>query len=82
MIISALSCCIPLINARGCISIMPDSNNNFVGNDSAKEAKLQLLNFFDENQVCVKLPPKKDFGEMSCDEIRCWKAKHLDGIET
>jgi hypothetical protein len=46
-----------------------DSFNNSAGNEAAKKARSKLLMFFDENQVKIKLPPKKDFGLMGKNEI-------------
>jgi hypothetical protein len=51
------------------IAFNNDSFNNSAGNEAAKKAKSKLLMFFDENQVKIKLPSKKDFGLMSKNEI-------------
>jgi hypothetical protein len=64
------------------ISLNNDEDGGFVGNQASEEYKEELSNYFDEGQITIALPTAKDFGEMSCDEIRRWKAKHLDGIET
>lgn len=46
-----------------------DSFTNSAGNQAAEKAKTRLLSFFDENQIKIKFPTKKDFGEMSKNEI-------------
>lgn len=51
------------------IAFNNDSFNNSAGNEAAKKAKSKLLMFFDENQVKIKVPSKKDFGLMSKNEI-------------
>ena len=55
------------------ISLNNDEDNNNAGNIAAGKAKNKLLKYFDEDQILVKLPPKKDFGEMSKEEIRDWE---------
>jgi len=60
------------------ISLNNDSGNNFVGNKAAEECKIELSNYFDENQLLVALPTAKDFGEMSCEEILTWKNQYLN----
>jgi hypothetical protein len=60
------------------ISLNNDSNNNFVGNKAAEECKVELSNYFDENQLLVALPTSKDFGEMPCEEILSWKNQYLN----
>lgn len=42
------------------------------GNLAAQTAKKKFLDYFDKNQVLIKLPPKNDFGEMSEKEIQEW----------
>lgn len=51
----------------------PDNNN--IGNNAAEKIKSKLLEFFDPAAVKIKLPTKKDFAEMSCEEIYKWKKK-------
>lgn len=43
--------------------------NRFVGNEAAFKIKRKLDFFFDGPNVIVKLPPRKDFGEMDENEI-------------
>lgn len=51
------------------IAFNNDSSKNSAGNNAAFQAKEKLLIFFDESQLKIKLPSKKDFGEMSKNEI-------------
>jgi len=60
------------------IAFNNDSHKNSAGNQAAKEAKEKLLTFFDDQQVEIKLPIKKDFGEMSENEIDLYM-KELNG---
>lgn len=57
------------------ISFNNDSEKNEAGNKAAEKAKNKLLRYFDSNQIDIKLPSKKDFGEMSIEEIERWKKK-------
>ena len=54
------------------ISFNNDDENNMAGNLAAEKAERKLLKYFDPQQICIKLPPKKDFGEMSSQEITAW----------
>ncbi len=49
----------------------PDNDN--IGNNAAEKIKRKLLEFFDPAAVTIKLPTKKDFAEMTCEEIYTWK---------
>lgn len=58
--------------------IIVATNNDYdksinVGEGAANKIKDLLLKHFDPSQVIVKLPTKKDFGEMSKEEILSWK---------
>jgi len=55
------------------ISFNNDSNKNNAGNLAAEKTKEKLLKHFDHHQIKIKLPSKKDFGEMSKEEINQWK---------
>ena len=55
------------------ISFNNDSNNNNAGNNASEKAVNKLLRYFDKNQITIKLPIKKDFGEMTKEEILQWK---------
>jgi hypothetical protein len=59
------------------ISLNNDEDAGFIGNQASEEYRAELHKYFDPQQVIVALPTAKDFGEMSCDEIRVWKEKHL-----
>lgn len=50
-----------------------EPDNNSIGNNAAKKIKGKLLEFFDPTVVTIKLPTRKDFAEMSCEEIYIWK---------
>jgi len=58
------------------ISFNNDSNKNKAGNEASEKAMNKLLRYFDKNQIEIKLPVKKDFGEMSPQEIKEWKIKN------
>ena len=57
------------------ISFNNDENKNKASNEAADKAINKLLRYFDKNQLYIKLPSKKDFGEMSIEEIVQWKTK-------
>jgi hypothetical protein len=57
------------------ISFNNDQEKNNAGNDAAEKGKNKLLRYFDPRQIEIKLPNKKDFGEMSSEEILVWKKK-------
>ena len=55
------------------ISFNNDNEKNNAGNDAAEKAFNKLLRYFDKRQLVIKLPTKKDFGEMTTEEIIKWK---------
>lgn len=55
------------------ISFNNDSLKNNAGNIASEKTKEKLLKHFDKHQIVIALPPKKDFGEMSKEEILQWK---------
>lgn len=57
------------------IAFNNDSEKNNAGNFAAEKARNKLLRYFDRNQIDIKLPIKKDFGEMTSEEIFEWKMK-------
>jgi hypothetical protein len=57
------------------ISFNNDIAKNNAGNNAAEKAINKLLRYFDRKQLEIKLPSKKDFGEMSFEEIKAWKIK-------
>lgn len=42
------------------------------GLEGAQNIKKQLLKFFTEDKIIIKLPPKNDLGDMNCREIQEW----------
>jgi len=55
------------------ISLNNDSNKNMAGNIGADKIHFRLKRYFDQRQIKVALPIKKDFGEMTKEEILQWK---------
>lgn len=55
------------------ISFNNDYEKNNAGNDASEKAFNKLLRYFDKKQLVIKLPTKKDFGEMTPEEIIQWK---------
>lgn len=54
-----------------------DSNNNSAGNKAAEKSFKKLSLYFDERQITINLPPKKDFGEMNKEETLLWKKQNI-----
>ncbi len=52
-----------------------DDEKNSAGNAAADKALNKLSRYFDSNQLTIALPTKKDFGDMSKEEITLWKSK-------
>jgi hypothetical protein len=57
------------------ISFNNDSQKNNAGNQAADKALNKLSRYFDRKQLNIRLPTKKDFGEMCVNEIIEWKNK-------
>ncbi|MEK6883511.1 MAG: toprim domain-containing protein [Nanoarchaeota archaeon] len=55
------------------ISLNNDINNQKSGQKAANKIYSKLEKYFDKNQIVIKLPNKKDFGEMTTEEIIEWK---------
>ena len=55
------------------ISLNNDSNKNMAGNIGADKIHSRLKRYFDQRQLKIALPIKKDFGEMTTEEILQWK---------
>lgn len=55
------------------ISLNNDSNKNNAGNIGAEKTYSRLKRYFDDKQLKIALPIKKDFGEMNKEEILQWK---------
>lgn len=54
-----------------------EPDNDSIGFKAAVKIKKKLLKFFDEESILIRLPPKKDFGDMSKSEIQ----KYDDGLK-
>lgn len=54
------------------ISFNNDIDKNQAGNLASEKTKEKLLKHFDKHQIQIKLPSKKDFGEMTREEIKNW----------
>jgi DNA primase len=67
-----LNYCLKMDIKKIFISLNNDSKNNNVGNIAAEKIFVKLKRYFDENQLKIKLPSKKDFGEMTAEEIKSW----------
>lgn len=59
------------------LSFNNDEKNNFAGNNAAKKIQEKLIHHFDEKQIKICFPDKKDFGEMSPEEIKLWYSKNI-----
>ncbi len=57
------------------LSFNNDNENNFAGNNAANKAFKKLSKYFDQSQIKIVLPDKKDFGEMNTEEILNWIKK-------
>lgn len=58
------------------ISTNNDVKHN-VGQEAAERIKNKLCNYFSEDKVEIKLPTKKDFGEMTEEEIKIWREQYV-----
>ena len=70
--LSILNYCLQIDVQKIYISLNDDSKNNIAGNIGANKAKARLKRYFDEKQLIIKFPFKKDFGEMTPEEIKLW----------
>lgn len=48
----------------------PDNNN--IGNNAADKIQKTLLKYFDENNVKIHLPSKKDLNDLTQEELKVW----------
>ena len=71
--LSILNYCLKIDAKKIYISLNNDSNKNSAGNIGAEKTHSRLKRYFDEKQLQIALPTKKDFGEMSEEEIFQWK---------
>jgi hypothetical protein len=72
--LSILNYCLKIDPKKIHISLNNDSNNNNAGNIGAEKGYARLKRYFDDKQLQISLPTKKDFGEMNKEEILQWKA--------
>jgi len=63
---------IKLTNTKIVLALNNEVENNSIGNNAAEKIKKNLLNFFDEDRIIIKLPTKKDFAEMSKEELEIY----------
>lgn len=71
--LSILNFCLKIDPKKIYISLNDDSEKNNVGNINAEKTLSKFKRYFDLKQLEIKLPLKKDFGEMSEEEIDEWK---------
>lgn len=57
------------------VALNNDSGGNCAGNNAAIEFRKTLRGYFDFDKVSIKFPTKKDFGEMTKEEIQLWKSQ-------
>jgi len=55
------------------IVVSLNNDDNLIGNKAAGGIRDKLVRYFDQEQISIKLPSKKDFGEMSKEEIKIWQ---------
>ena len=72
--LSILNYCLKIDPKKIYISLNNDSDKNNAGNIGAEKIHTRLKRYFDEKQIKISLPNKKDFGEMNIEEILQWKA--------
>ena len=72
--LSILNYCLKTDMKKIYISLNNDSNKNNAGNIAAEKTYARLKRYFDDKQLKISLPTKKDFGEMNKEEILQWKA--------
>lgn len=68
--ISILNLLLKIAPEKIFISFNNDTLKNNAGNIAAEKIYRKLLRYFDKKQLQIKLPYKKDFGEMSKEEIK------------
>jgi hypothetical protein len=71
--LSILNYCLKTDVRKIYISLNNDSNKNNAGNIAAEKTYARLKRYFDDKQLKISLPTKKDFGEMNKEEILQWK---------
>lgn len=73
--LSILNYCLKIDAKKIFISLNNDSAKNMAGNIAAEKTLARLSRYFDKKQLEIKLPSKKDFGEMNTEEILQWQKK-------
>ena len=68
-----LNYCLKIDAKKIYISLNNDSNKNNAGNIGAEKTYTRLKRYFDDRQLKIALPTRKDFGEMNREEILKWK---------
>lgn len=71
--LSILNYCLKSDMKKIYISLNNDINKNNAGNIGAEKTYARLKRYFDDHQLKITLPTKKDFGEMNKEEILKWK---------
>jgi len=71
--LSVLNYCLKTDMKKIYISLNNDSEKNKAGNIAAEKTYFRLKRYFDDKQLKIALPIKKDFGEMTSEEILQWK---------
>lgn len=71
--LSILNYCLKTDMKKIYISLNNDSEKNKAGNIAAEKTYFRLKRYFDDKQLKIALPIKKDFGEMTSEEILQWK---------
>lgn len=71
--LTILNFCLKIDAKKIYISFNNDIQKNAAGNIAAEKTYNKLTRYFDKSQLSINLPAKKDFGEMSAEEINLWK---------
>jgi DNA primase len=71
--LAILNYCLKIDIKKIYISLNNDSDKNNAGNIGAEKTYSRLKRYFDDKQLKIALPSKKDFGEMNKEEILIWK---------
>lgn len=73
---SMIECLLKMDPKKIIVSLNNEPDNNSIGNNASEEFQRSLLNYFDKNQIKICLPPTKDWGEASKEQIRQFKNSH------
>jgi hypothetical protein len=71
--LSILNYCLKIDMKKIYISLNNDIEKNKAGNIASEKTYFRLKRYFDDKQLKIALPIKKDFGEMTSKEILQWK---------